>query len=668
MGVSVEENVPLRSQRRRRSAKRAITGGIGLVGAALLVATASPLISESSAGYSDGLYAQANGVSVPPTSPLASVVPSFALDTMQVLDVAGNLWIWGYYGNTGPGVSSAGQGGGTNGIDYTTGAAFNEHKPNQFKALENIKAMASSAYANYAIDEHGNLFGWGQNNGGLYMFGKGFGDPGRIVPAGTTPQNVTSNWSDAIMDTDVTSVASVEYGAAYTKSDGTIWTVGDNALSQRGQGTTGNGGAALRVATQVTKWPGGAQPNIVVVYSGYEGYYAVDDEDNVYFWGRSFRNGAGASNTNLNAAGCTTVSAVYSDFRCSTPILVPEITAFAKAEGVKSLGGGYAHGHLLTKQGNLYAWGSEENNSSGNDGLRDTSTNGTLPTLKAKNVMEATARFGSTQYITDDGTAWAYGNRLWGGAFSLNYGSRTPANSDHLTGKVWDPAQDSSKRKALMIGGNKDSASVVLDDGTILSWGENGGGAACGGYTYAACLDKSGNVASVVPGGTPNGLYVWAPAVIEGIQNVGRYQTISLNSNPFTGSAVMAGQTIRYQAVARNTFADPANYSVAVDISSFLSDVDVDPESIAVTVGNDEPVRGTLNGGKVQWSGSVPKRSQVKIEFAVAVKSGTPAGVTLRAEATMSVSGTGNSDRDAVSHITTTNPDELENCDTCSAP
>lgn len=668
MGVSVRENSPLELQRKPNRAKRALFGGIGLVGAALLVATASPLIADSSAGYTDGLYAQANGVSVPPTSPLAAVVPSFALDTMQVLDGAGNLWIWGYYGNNGPGTSSAGQGGGKNGIDYSTGVAFNDHKPNQFKAMENIKAMASSAYANYAIDEHGNLFGWGQNNGGLYMFGKGFNGTGKIVPAGTTPQNVTTNWADAIMDTGVTSVASVEYGAAYTKADGTIWTVGDNALAQRGQGTTGNGAAALRVATQVTRWPGGAQPNIKVVYSGYEGFYAVDDADNVYFWGRSFRNGAGASNANLTGAGCSTTSAVYSDFRCASPVLVPEVTKFAKAEGVKSIGGGYAHGHLLTKKGNLYSWGSEENNTSGNDALKDNSSNGTLPKLKAEKVIEASARFGSTQYITEDGTAWAYGNRLWGGAFSLEYGKRTPPNTGHLTGKIWDPSQDREKRKALMIGGNKDSASVVIDDGTILSWGENGGGAACGGFTYGNCRDASGNVASVVPGGTPNGLYVWAPAVIAGIQNVGRYQTISLNSNPFTGSAVMAGQTIRYQAVARNTFVDPANYTVSVDISSFIADVDVVPDSVLVTVGDNEPSKATLSGGKIQWTGSVPKRSQVKVEFDVVVKDGTPAGVTLKATANMSVAGTGNKDSDSVSHITTTNPDDLENCDSCVTP
>ncbi len=667
MRTSAQQNGRADRPRPRAGLKRALLGGAAMLGIAAIGVTASPLIGESSAGYTDSVFTRADGVSVPPTNALAAVVPSFALDTMQVLDAAGNLWIWGYYGNSGPSTSSAGQGGGTNGIDYSTGTAFNLHKPNQFKALADIKSMASSAYANYAVDSEGNLFGWGQNNGGLYMFGNNFNGTGRVVPAGTTPENVTTNWADAIIDTDVAGVASVEYGAAYTKTDGTIWTVGDNALAQRGQGTSANGAAALRVATQVTQWPGGKQPNIVNVFSGYEGYYAVDDENNVYFWGRSFRFGAGASDENLKAAGCRTVSGVYHDFRCETPALIPEITALAKAEGISSLGGGYAHGHMVTEKGNLYSWGSEENNFSGNDELNDSSSNGTLPKLKEKNVVASSARYGSTQYITEDGTAWAYGNNQWGGAFSLNYGNRTPVNRDHLTGKIWDPAQEDG-RKAVLIGGNKDSASLVLEDGTILSWGENGGGAACGGYDYARCLDKNGNVASVTATGSPNGLYVWAPAVIEGIQNVGRYQTISLNSIPFTGSAVMSGSTISYQAIARNSFADPADYTVGLDISAFIGDVDVDPESVLITVGDATAVKGTFTNGKLTWTGTVPERSQVVVKFDVVVKDGTPGGANLRADATMSVAGSSNSDKDSVVHVTTTNPNDLENCDSCNAP
>lgn len=608
------------------------------------------------------------GVAVPPTTALAAVVPSYALDTMQVLDVAGNLWIWGYYGNSGPGTSSAAQGGGTNGIDYSTGVAFNEHKPNMFKALSNITSMASSAYANYAVDENGNLFGWGQNNGGLYMFGNNFNGSGKIVPDGTTPENVVTNWADAIIDTQVVGVSSVEYGAAYMKRDGTVWTVGDNAFGQRGQGTYGNGTAALRTATQVVSWPGEGQPEIVSVASGYEGYYAIDTENNVYFWGRSFRNGAGTSKSTLISSGCREVSSVYSNYYCTTPILIPELTKIAKAEGIQSIGGGYSHGHLLTREANLYSWGSEENNYSGNDTLTDTSINGTLPYLKAKNVIAASGRFGSTQYITEDGTAWAYGNNLWGGVFSLDLPNRRPTNNGHLTGKVWDPTQDSAARQAVLIGGNKDSASLVLDDGTILSWGENGGGAACGGYTYASCKDAAGKGASTTADGLgTSGLYVWPPAVISGIQNVGRYQTASLNSQPFTGSSVMSGDEINYRLVARNTFSTDANYTVGLDLSAMIDDVEVVSESAAIIVGDEPSSGGAVHDGKFEWSGVVPGRSQVILELTVVVKDGSPGGIRLKADSYLK-SDEGRADADSVSHVTTTNPSDLDYCDSCSAP
>lgn len=647
--------------------KRSLLSAVAAGGALAVASGCAPFIADSSAGYSDSVFMEVEGVSVPPTTAIAAVVPSYALDTMQVLDVAGNLWIWGYYGNSGPGTSSAAQGGGKHGIDYSTGVAFNEHKPNQFVALGDIKSMASSAYANYAVDSEGNLFGWGQNNGGLYMFGEKFNGPGKIVPEGTTPENATTHWADGIFDTDVTGVATVEYGAAYTKKDGTIWTVGDNNFAQRGQGTSGNGATALQVSTQVTKWPGDEQPNIKTVASGYEGYYAVDDEQNVYFWGRSFRNGAGTTNKALTDAGCRTVSTVYSDFYCATPVLIPEVTAIAKAEGITSIGGGYSHGHLVTAKGNLYSWGSEENNYSGNDALADNSANGTLPTLKSDSVIAASGRFGSTQFITEDGTVWAYGNNLWGGAFSLNVPARTPVNTQHKTGKIWDPSADENGRKAILIGGNKDSASLVLDDGTILSWGENGGGAACGGYTYGGCKDADGNNASVTAGGAVNGLYVWPPAKISGIQNVGRYQTSSLNSQPFTGSSVLSGEQISYNLVTRNTFADPANYTVGLDISAFIDDVDVVDGTALIRVGDEEAIEGAVVDGKIEWSGVVPGRSQVLVELTVVVKQGTPGGAKLVATSYLK-SDEGRSDADSVAHITTTNPEDLDNCDSCLAP
>ncbi|WP_156027356.1 hypothetical protein [Mycetocola saprophilus] len=649
------------------------TRRLRMAGAALLVAGLAagatvPLIGETTAGYTDSAFALAEGVAVPPTTALASVVPSYALDTMQVVDVAGNLWIWGYYGNSGPSTSSAGQGGGSNGIDYSTGTAFNNHKPNQFKALTNIRAMASSAYANYAIDEHGNLFGWGQNNGGLYMFGNNFNGSGRIVPPGTTPENVVTNWADAIIDTDVVSVSSVEYGAAYAKADGTVWTVGDNALSQRGQGFSGNGNAALRVATQVTDWPGGAHPDIVSVSSGYEGYYAIAADNTVYFWGRSFRDGAGSLNTNLTAAGCQTVSATYRDYRCSKPVEIPELTAVAQNEGIKELGGGYSHGHMVTERGNLYAWGSEENNYSGNDELASSSTNGTLPRLKAADVVASSSRFGSTQYITKDGAAWAYGNRLWGGAFSLDNTQAKPTNGDDLTGKVWDPQADPKKRKAVQVGGNKDSATILLDDGTVLSWGENGGGAACGGFTYANCKTADGSVATVTATGGTSGLYVWPLTLVTGIQNVGRYQTITLNSSPFTGSAVMSGQRIGYRALARNPLTEEATYTVSVDLSGLGSDAEVDPETIRITVGDDDPIRGVQTDGVVTWTGKVPANSQILITLDAVVKPGVPGGATLNVSANLRVKDSTNADSDTVAHITTTNPADLEGCDSCVIP
>lgn len=422
------------------------------LGAVAVVAATA--IGTTSAAYTDVAAAR--------TEPVAASVPAAAkairqansLDTHAAL-VEGRLYLWGFLGTgANPGGGTLGAGTGTN------------QPPRLFAPLEDIVDVSANAYGYKALDADGRLWTWGTN--GYYENG---GKPGQVV-AGWTP-----------LDTDVVATAGSEYANAYLKSDGTVWTTGTAIYGQRGTGNTNT--TQQQTPTQVS-FPAGAG-TITTIGGAYEGFYAVDEAGHAYFWGRDYRGGAGNGNNGDNYV--------------TRPVEVPAITALIQAEGHGYLGGGYAWGGLLTSAGNVYTWGSAENNSHGNAPGNWTAAQGRdaySPRLLTSDVRDVAISFQSGKAIMSDGTVWAWGENLWGGAFRLPDGS---INNDNVLALVYD----GSRGPATAVGGTKDTSSLSLIDGTIWTWGENGAGAACGGRTYGTCPQ------SVTATGTPNGLYVWPP-------------------------------------------------------------------------------------------------------------------------------------------------------------
>ncbi|GHT88031.1 hypothetical protein AGMMS49543_25440 [Betaproteobacteria bacterium] len=224
------------------------------------------------------------------------------------------------------------------------------------------------------------------------------------------------------------------------------------------------------------------------------------------------------------------------DWYVVKPIFIPEVTALSKAHGgVRKLILGYQHGVLLAEDGSVILWGSDEGNrngagridwaNTGIEGLRpyvlclDANLRQPLPEGKNGDVsrrpltedsglctnvkaVSITATQFASSLVTENGEIYAWGSFLLGGAFGTKAQLRGVApkldegeykqdgyrNNYSMLHLVWNPALDAAHRKAVAVGANKDSGITVLDDGTILTWGENGGGAACGGYGYKTCM------------------------------------------------------------------------------------------------------------------------------------------------------------------------------------
>jgi hypothetical protein len=177
----------------------------------------------------------------------------------------------------------------------------------------------------------GNLFTWGRNNSGA------LGDnttTQRNIPVTTFAGG--ANWKQ---------VAGGGIHTAAIKTDGTLWTWGNNAYGQLGNNTTTNR------STPVTTFAGGN--NWKQVAGGNNHTAAIKTDGTLWTWGNNFNAQLG-DNTTTNR---------------STPV-----TTFAGGNNWKQVAGGGYHTAAIKTDGTLWTWGSNNSVQLGDNTTIDRST------------------------------------------------------------------------------------------------------------------------------------------------------------------------------------------------------------------------------------------------------------------------------------------------------
>ena len=258
-----------------------------------------------------------------------------------------------------------------------------------------------------------------------------------------------------------------------TKTDGTLWSWGDNAQGMLGlneKGLPPSNQAARSSPTQIgtdTNWKieqGG-------ISGGQEQLLAIKQDGTLWTWGKNDNSGMGNGQP--------------SNYRRSSPTQIGTDTTWAQ---INAGGGGYCQMAIKTN-GSLWAWGI-----GGGLGLNAPTS---IPTNNSPLQVGTDTTWanlvavggGAVHATKTDGTLWAWGN---GDNGNLGHNNRTQYSSPKQVGNGTNWKTDYQSFGCL---GNE-STGGIKTDGTLWMWGSNSLG-------QLAQNQSGGSVGAAVPRSSP---------------------------------------------------------------------------------------------------------------------------------------------------------------------
>lgn len=270
----------------------------------------------------------------------------------------------------------------------------------------------SDAYA--AIMEDGTLWTWGWN-----LFGQ-LGNQSDNEPMG----DVTKF---KIMD-DVASVSMGYYYAAAVKTDGTLWTWGENK----------DGKLGYRLGTMGSNTPVKVMDNVTAVSTGSYHAAAIKADGSLWTWGDNSRGQLGD-----NTEG-----------KRDTPAKIMDNVIAVSAEGLNTA--------VIKTDGTLWIWGGNGRGQLGNGVINDGFDVFSTPVKVMDDVIAVSMGNACVAAIKSDHTLWTWGSRVDG-----RLGDGTTENRA-------TPIKIMEDVGAVSMGDTH--AAAVKTDGTLWIWGNNHNG------------------------------------------------------------------------------------------------------------------------------------------------------------------------------------------------
>jgi alpha-tubulin suppressor-like RCC1 family protein len=338
------------------------------------------------------------------------------------------------------------------------------------------KSFSSGRLHVIAVREDGTLWVWGWNN---------FGQLG--VPTATAGQYDVP--TQVGTDTDWVAVGAGDFFSAAVKSNGSLWTWGENAFGQLGDGLTVTRPTPTQVGTDVQV---GTDSAWVAIEGGSNHAIAMKADGTVWTWGRGANGQLGHGNSS-DTPNPTQVSTI--------------LDATAVSAGTTSSA-------YLSASGGIKTWGI---NSSGQLG-DGTTTSRNVPTSVAApgtgSWSELKMNKDSVGAIDSSGNLWVWGaggsNRLGDGltanrtspfqlpgvtqvianSFGVGFGGALFANGavktwglnstgqlgNNTSADVFSPQLIGGADTYTKVSGGRLHSLALRSDGRIVGWGDNAGG------------------------------------------------------------------------------------------------------------------------------------------------------------------------------------------------
>lgn len=337
---------------------------------------------------------------------------------------------WGY-----DGYGELGASGSTNN-SYT--------RPVLTQGISNAVSIAAGGYHSLAVTSDGAVYAWGYNSNGE------LGNGGHDYNAHNLPAQVISP-TDATQP--LTGAAQVAAGANFSLAlmrDGTVYAWGYDGYGQLGAGDTTDRSTAVQVAGPVDA----SRPltGVVAVAAGTYHSLALTAGGQVYAWGRNYEGELGTGDTTGHA----------------TPVTVT-VASGDPLTNVVSIAAGDYHSLAMTSDGQVYAWGDNDNGQLGVDDTtrRYTAVPVASPFDATKPMTGIVAVAGANSFslfLSNSGTVFGTGYNANG---QLGTGDTTrqtvPVTVTSLAGVT-----------VQAIAASDDNFSLALaSDGTVYAWGLN---------------------------------------------------------------------------------------------------------------------------------------------------------------------------------------------------
>ncbi len=276
------------------------------------------------------------------------------------------------------------------------------------------------------------------------------------TPFQTTPVEVHDAANVSFFNSVKLIMGGEEHNVA-VKTDGTVWSWGWNGYAQLGNGTTNT--SWVPTQTGLTASP----PLTNVIKLGGRPYFtlAVKSDGTIWAWGMN----------QYGQMGNGTVNSPVSSPQVTVPVMVSNSAAGGPINNPLQVTCGYSFGAALATNGTVWTWGTSRAGELGNGTTGAGYFPAQVPGLT--NITSISAGWGHMLALKSDGTVWA-----WGGNASGEVGDGTAVNR-------YSPVQVLNVSKIISVSGGDSHSSALAEDGTVWKWGLNDLGELGNGATNA---------------------------------------------------------------------------------------------------------------------------------------------------------------------------------------